>query len=106
MKERDRGLSEVGAKVLELFRREGLHEAFLFFSPASETFFAKLFYRLNAQVSEARESGLSDRIKQSLLVELERVGRGSRDALKVNFEFDSHENVERQFEGDYYLRLR
>jgi len=37
---------------------------------------------------------------------LARFGRGKREELLVEFEFDSRENVDRNFEGSYFLRLR
>jgi hypothetical protein len=106
MRERDHGLSEVRSRVVDLFKDEGLHEAFVFYSPANELFVVYLFYRLNDEIPAAEKSGLSAKIKQMVIEELERVGRGNRDTIKVEFEFDSHENVEANFEGDYYLRLR
>jgi hypothetical protein len=106
MRDRDRGLSEVRSRLLERFRDCGLHEAFVQFSPAGQTFVAHLFFRQNHQVDEASRSGLSARIRSAVAEELEKAGRGSRDSLRISFEFDSHENVEAHFEGNYYLRLR
>lgn len=106
MKENDRGLDEVRERICHRFREAGLHEAFVLFSPKKNLFVAYLFYQRNEQVEAAEKSGLSLGIKQAVIEELENVGRGNRDALKVDFEFDSHENVEASFEGDYYLRLR
>ncbi len=106
MRNRDRGLSDVRSRILGRFQNAGLHEAFVSFSPANNTFVAHLFYRRNDQIKEADESGLTSRIKDAVVEELESVGRGNRDAINVDFEFDSHENVEANYEGDYYLRLR
>ena len=106
MRENDRGLSEVRSRILISFQEAGLHEVFVFYSPANDLFVAHIFYRRNDQIKEADESGLTSRIKQAVVEELERVGRGNPDTIKIEFEFDSHENVEANFEGDYYLRLR
>lgn len=106
MRDRDRGLSEVRSRVLERFKSRGLHEAFVIFSPSKELFVAHLFYRLNSQIQEAGKSGLSDDIQRDILDELARVGRGNRETMNVQFEWDSDENVKTNFEGDYYLRLR
>ena len=106
MRERDRGLSDVRSKLLGRFRHDGLHEAFILYSPADEIFVAHLFFLHDDQIKEAEESGLASQIKQAVIEELESVGRGNRDALKVEFGFDSHDNVEANFEGDYFLRLR
>lgn len=106
MKEHDRGLSEVRDKISKRFREAGLHETFVLYSPANALFVAYLFYQRNDQIEAAAKSGLSLQIKQAVLEELERVGRGNRETIKLDLEFDSHENVEANFEGDYYLRLR
>nr|VFK06722.1 MAG: hypothetical protein BECKLPF1236B_GA0070989_100216 [Candidatus Kentron sp. LPFa] len=105
MRERDQGLSEVRTKILERFQGEGLHEAFILYSPANVLFVAYLFYLCNDQIKKADESGLASRIKQAVIEELGCVGRGNRDTIKIDFEFDSHENVEANFEGNYYNRL-
>lgn len=106
MKARDQGLSEVRARILERFRDEGLHEAFVLYSPANQFFVPHLFYQRDNQISTGEESGLTNRIKSAVVEELERVGRGDRASIRVEFEFDSHENIEANFEGDYFLRLR
>ena len=105
-RERNRGLSEVCEHIMKCFKRDGVYEVFLFFSPRANQFGAYVFYRWERQIKEAEESRLTDRIKDAIYEELENVGRGSRDAIKVVFEFDSHENVEKNYEGDYFLRLR
>ena len=106
MRERDRGLSDVSSRVLECFRSAGLHEAFVFYSPTKNLFVAHLFYDLNTQLAEATASGLSEQIEGKVVEELAKAGRGSHDAIKVCFEWDSDENVKTNFGGDYYLRLR
>ena len=106
MKERDLGLSEVRSNILKHFREFGLHEAFIFYSPENNLFVAHLFFLRNAQIEESDRSGLLSEIKQKIFKELEMAGRGGRESMKVEFEFDSHENVEANFEGDYYRRLQ
>lgn len=106
MRQRDQGLSDVRSNILRRFREDGLHEAFIFYSSASNLFVVHLFFLRNEQIEEADKSGLASRIKQTVVEELEKAGRGNRNTIKVDFEFDSHENVEANFEGDYYLRLR
>lgn len=106
MRERDRGLSGVRSKLLERFRDQGLHEAFVLFSPASNTFFARLFFRTNKQVADAAVTGLAAQMESAVYEELEIAGRGTRSVLNVIVEYDSHQNVVENFEGDYFLRLR
>ncbi len=105
MKKNDQGLSEVRAKILNQFGDRGVHELFILFSPASNCFGVYVFYKINSQIEEAKLSGLAEEIKVNILEALERVGRGSREILNVNFEFDSHENVEKYYDGNYYDRL-
>lgn len=106
MKERNRGLSEVCDQIIKRFKKEGLHEFFLFYSQKINAFRAYVFYGQEQQIEEAEKSGLSSRIQDAVFEELERVGRGSKNEIKVDYEFDSHENVEQNYEGDYNLRLR
>lgn len=103
---RNRGLREVHDQTLNRFKNDKLYEIFLFYSPAIDTFGVYVFYEFERHIKEAEESGLASRIQDAVIEELEKVGRGKRGELKVNFEFDSNENVEKNYEGDYYLRLR
>jgi hypothetical protein len=57
-------------------------------------------------LEKAADSGVTDDIGDFIYAELERVGRGTRGEITVAFEFDSDENVQEHFEGDYLLRLR
>ncbi len=106
MKKDDHGLSEVRESVLTKFNTEGLHEFMILYSRKTDAFGVYVFYEKANQIIEANESGLSNEIERLVLEELERVGRGSKDIIKVNFEFDSHENVVQNYEGDCYSRLR
>lgn len=65
--------------------------------------YATFFHRQAADIDAALASGLSARLSHAVREELRRVGR---DVKAVEFEFDSHENVEKNFEGDYFLRFR
>lgn len=106
IKERSRGLSEVRQKILDHFRSSGeLHEFFIL-DCAERSFRAYVFYPREKDVEMARKSGLESRVKDSVFKELANVGRGGRDTIEVKFEWDSHENVERHFEGNYFNRLR
>jgi hypothetical protein len=100
------GLSQVREKVLTRFRRKGVHEFMLLYSRKTDTFGAYIFYERESQIGEAVETGLAAEIERVVYEELENAGRGSRESIIANFEFDSHENVLRNYEGDYYSRLR
>lgn len=106
MKKNDQGLSEVRNQILNHFASRGVHELFVLFSPATNCFGVYVFYRLVAQIEDGNQSGLAEEIKSAVLEMLETVGRGSRKSLNVSFEFDSHENVEKAYGGNYYDRLR
>ena len=106
MRKDDHGLSEVRERILAQLKSKGLHEFMVLYSRKTDAFGAYVFYEMDNQISEATESGLAEEIKSLVFDELERVGRGSKEGIKVNFEFDSHENVIRNYEGDYYNRLR
>jgi hypothetical protein len=105
-RQRDRGLSEVQTTILGLFFDQGLHQIFILYSPDNDLFVTYLFFVTDDQEKASEQSGLTDQIKNSVLDELERVGRGKRSSLKVNFEIDTDENVQKKYDGDYYARLR
>jgi hypothetical protein len=106
MRKDDHGLSEVREEILRQFNNSGVHELIVLYSRKTETFGAYVFYEVDGQIGEAVKTGLAREIEQAVFKELEKVGRGSRDIINVNFEFDSHENVVRNYDGDYYDRLR
>lgn len=106
MQDRDRGLSEVCSQIVGRFQSSGLHEVFLLYSPANDVFVAHIFYCRTNQIQESEASGLASQIRREIVEELVRIGRGSRETIKVQFELDSHENVEANFGGNYFLRLR
>ena len=106
MKERSRGLSDVRERILDRFQPGGeLHEFFIWYC-SDRSFRAYVFYPHETDIKQAETSGLEARIKEAVFDELENVGRGNRQSVEVEFELDSHENVERGFEGNYYNRLR
>ena len=106
LRQRSRGLDEVREKVLSEFQSdERLHEFFIW-DCSEMSFKAYIFYEKKSNIAEAEKDGLSSAIRNFIHDALEDVGRGSRDSLSVDFEFDSHENVVGNYEGDYYLRLR
>lgn len=106
IKKNDRGLSEVRELILNQFGSRGVHELFVLFSPTTNCFGVFVFYRLIAQIEKGKQSGLAEEIVTAVFQALEKVGRGPRSSLNVVFEFDSHENVENAYGGNYYDRLR
>lgn len=106
MQERDRGLSEVRSTILNLFGPDGLHQFFILYSEPHNLFGAYLFFTTQSALVAAEHSGLTDAIKSSVADQLERVGRGEKAALNIRFEVDTDENVQNEYDGDYYARLR
>lgn len=106
IKQNDRGLSEVRELILNQFGSRGVHEVFVFFSPTANCFGVYIFYRLISQIEQSKQSGLAEEIEAAVLETLEKVGRGPKASLNVRFEFDSHENIENLYGGNYYDRLR
>jgi hypothetical protein len=105
MKNRSRGLSDVRDRILERFKPSGeLHEFFIL-DCSERSFRAYVFYPRMEDITAAVQSGLEVRIKNAVFDELEKAGRGNRDTVTIEFELDCHENVEREYEGNYYNRL-
>lgn len=118
MAERMRGLAEVRRRVKARFgkkyalfnlfsfeRKCPLFDFFIIYQRDVD-FRSFVFFKTRSDVDLCIADGTVDAIKKFVLEELERVGRGRKDELLVDFEIDSDENVIENFEGDYYLRLR
>ena len=106
MKKDDHGLSEVRERILAQFKSKGVHEFMVLYSRNTDSFGAYIFYEMDSQIEENVKTGLVEELKEAVYEGLVSVGRGIRGNIKVNFVFDSHENVVRNYEGDYYNRLR
>lgn len=105
MKKRSRGLSDVRERMLNHFKSSGMLHEFFILDCSDRAFRAYVFYPKDKDITVAHKSGLEAEIKDAVYDALEKVGRGDRNTLEVVFEIDSHENVEREFEGNYYNRL-
>ena len=64
-----------------------------------------IFYETNADLESAKvtSNGL---VRERLLAELRAANYPFKDFPEISFEFDSHENVEANYQGNYYYRLR
>ena len=106
LKERSRGLSQVRENILTIFGGgNGVHEFFIL-GGAGKHFTAYIFYQWDREIKEREDSGFSADIIESVFEEMDRVGRGNKKEIKINFEFDSHEVVQKKYKGNYYNRLR
>jgi len=106
MQHRDRGLSEARSTILNRFAASGLHQIFILYSPDNDLFVSYLFFNSEDEQVASEKDGLTAQIQTAVLDELERVGRGKKSALNVSFEVDNDANVQREYDGDYYARLR
>jgi hypothetical protein len=105
-RERIRGFDEVCSRLMERFKSSGLHKVHLFNNRKADEFGALLFYETNRQIEEAAESGLTETIKLAAIEELVRVGRGTPETIRVDVSVDSDEQVQRDYGGNYFNRLR
>jgi hypothetical protein len=106
LKQRSRGLEEVRKMILAEFDEDGAVCEFFILDSSDRSFRAHVFFNLDQQIEKARQAGLTQRIEDAVFRALQTAGLGARDEIEVEFEFDSQENVERNFEGNYYNRLR
>jgi hypothetical protein len=106
MEERYRGLEQISEHLKTCFRdRCPIHNVYVF-CEAVARFRVYVFFKEDIDVTICRNSGVTKEIEEVIYKDLELAGRGSRAEVKVEFEFDSNENVTRNFGGDYFLRLR
>ena len=106
LRNHSRGLSEIRENILNYFKDEQFLHEFFIWDCSDKSFVVYVFYHLNKQIQEAENNGLSTRIEEQVYEELDNAGRGKRESIRIKFEFDSHENVELNYGGDYYSRLR
>jgi hypothetical protein len=80
-----------------------LHEVFLF-PGATAGYQAYVFYESDADIEACRSSDLEQAIKDAICKGLASTSEGNQPT--VAFTFDSHENVKKQCNGDYWKYLR
>ena len=105
LRKRSRGLDQVRDRILERFQTSGKLYEFFILDSSEYSFRAYVFYRWERQIKKAEESGLAVEIKNTILHELKNVGRGDGETIHLEVEFDSHESIEQNYDGDYYSRL-
>ncbi len=79
---------------------------FIIMPQRNNEFWAGVFFENDEVLLASKRNGITEDIECFVYAELERQGRGKREDINIVFEFDSDENVERNFGGDYFLRLR
>lgn len=106
MAKESRNLDRVSENVKKRFKMQcPLHNIYIL-SQRDVDFRTYVFFKEDKDIEACRRSGVVQDLIDSVYEELERAGRGKRGEITVDFEFDSDENVDRNFEGDYFLRLR
>ena len=65
-----------------------------------------VFYPTNKDLEEFNRNGTSEKIKQRYHLALNSRNFPFAEFPKVGFEFDSDENVRRNYAGNYFYRLR
>lgn len=102
---RARGLNEISETLAERYKERSVHRIWL--TDSSETAFAAtVFYESDNDIKEAAASGLSSEIVNALYEQLEEKGRGTRNQIALDVDFDSHESVMREYNGNYLLRFK
>ncbi|MCA9266587.1 MAG: hypothetical protein KDA60_22160 [Planctomycetales bacterium] len=91
-------------KKLHAVLRLPLHDFFVL-SQGDAGFRAYVFLNSDEDVMACKRSGDLADIEDCVYEQLEMAGRGTRNEIVVAFEYDSDENVQRSFKGNYYLRL-
>jgi hypothetical protein len=64
-----------------------------------------VFINTDAELARASSSGLQAQMERAFAEEFAALLGGTADECPLVFVFDSHENVERNYKGNYYLRL-
>lgn len=67
---------------------------------------AWMFYKTEHNVAISEASGITAEVKSAFLAILEEAGYAPDWLGKVFFVFDSCENVDRNYEGNYYYRMK
>jgi hypothetical protein len=105
MAERDRNLTQVSANLKRRFMSIcPLHNIYVLWQRDVD-FRIYVFFKTDKDIEICKGNGIVGQIEDCAYDELERAGRGKRGAITVAFEYDSDENVDRNFDGDYLYRL-
>ena len=106
MEDRYRNLDAIeNAVKSEFMPKCPLHNLYLLVQQ-DVNFRAYVFFKKDSDIELCQRNGVMRAIEDTFYAELEHYGRGKRGEIVVAFEYDSDENVKRNYDGDYYLRLR
>ncbi|HWB01430.1 MAG TPA: hypothetical protein VG796_00305 [Verrucomicrobiales bacterium] len=102
----DDGLDEVREAVCRKFKPLYPIHDFYILSQFDVDFRAYVFFEEKSDLESSKTTGIQQEIFDFVFAELERIGRGDRSTIKVAFEFDTYENLKKNFGGNYFNRLR
>jgi hypothetical protein len=106
MEQRSRGLDVVRERVLrDVNRIHPLHD-FRILDQRDVDFRAYVFFKTDKDIQDCMHNDSLGQIKRLVYRELQAAGRGKEGEIVVAFEIDSDENVRKNYEGNYFLRLR
>src|SRR5262245_10747076 len=103
--ERYRGLNDIIALFEERFEPAHPLNNVVILPYADGTFSVYIFFETDSDLAQARSQETTLLMRDFVLDNLAMFGRGDRGELRVDFEFDSFEEVRRNFEGSYFYRL-
>jgi len=106
MEQRANGLETVRGIVKKHFKSICPMHEFYILPQRDVNYRAYVFYENTNDIHECDANGVSDLISVFVCEKLELLSLQKRGELKIAFEFDSHENVNSKFDGDYFLRMR
>jgi len=105
-RERGRNLDLVSASIMRHFKGRCPLHLVSTLPQIGVNFRVYVFFNETKDIAACKANGIVQDLIDFAYAELERVGRGKRTEITVDFEFDSDENVTKQCGGDYFLRLR
>jgi len=65
-----------------------------------------IFYKKDKDLQTNIASGLVEQTKTAFIRILDEVGYFKKHPHDVTFEFDSHQNIKKNYKGSYFFRLR
>jgi hypothetical protein len=65
-----------------------------------------VFYESDNNIAQNQMTGITDKVKQTFLKAITDMGYMKHFGDNITFIFDSNENVVKNYEGNYFLRLR
>jgi hypothetical protein len=106
MEERHRHMEDIRRLLKKHFSKRCPLYDFYVLPQRDVNFRAYVFFEKEEDIERCKKEGIFEQIEEFVLDKLERYGKGKREDISVAFEWDSDENVEAKFGGDYFSRLR